>query len=432
MMTDTLSKDLAGIVVLIVAVVLFPGQATAQTVSETDYGTWGISVSELDIPAGSVITDATLTIGGVSSVSADFDVYLLDNPRPGYHQKSKNGFGSVFAGFGHRLSGAVQDGNFICRLGDAENNDSRSFVWNSLTEPFEFTLADGRIVSYTSSLLELLDYAGTGVSFGFGIESTTNTPIEFSSLKLKLTVSSFQSPAADQILEFNYTPQSTHPDPITALRFDGVDDTVVWPWDGSSPLNGFTTSLWVKAESPTVLPRENNTSTNDGWDTRIQHVLFPLNSEVGFAVGTNGIVVYEREYAYFPALAVYAGDVGTGWNHIAVTYQDKQPRIYLNGELVHIGLRSKRTEDFRPARYVGGHESPNVGNFKGCIADIQVWRRALSPAEAAACANGTLEATGLAGHWKLNEGEGSRAFDSSGNGRNGTIYGASWILETTK
>lgn len=36
-----------------------------------------------------------------------------------------------------------------------------------------------------------------------------------------------------------------------------------------------------------------------------------------------------------PALAVYnpgnTTAVGTGWNHVLVVYQDRQPTIYLNG-----------------------------------------------------------------------------------------------------
>ena len=34
---------------------------------------------------------------------------------------------------------------------------------------------------------------------------------------------------------------------------------------------------------------------------------------------------------------------------------------------------------------------------------------------------------GLVGHWRFNEGTGSTAYDSSPEGNNGTIYGASWV-----
>ncbi len=35
--------------------------------------------------------------------------------------------------------------------------------------------------------------------------------------------------------------------------------------------------------------------------------------------------------------------------------------------------------------------------------------------------------TGLVGYWKFDEGSGTTATDSSGNGNTGTIYGATWV-----
>ena len=185
------------------AVSLWSVPTSAQTLPGSDYATWGVLSSQAAISAGKVITDAVLTISGVSPSNATFDVYLLDNPRPGYFEKQKFGVGGVFAGYGAKLTGTMQNGNLVFRLGQQENNDSQSFVWKSFSNPLNFLLADGRTVSYTSALLEMIDYAGSGGSFGIGIESIGNSSISFSSLELKLTVSSYLSASADQILTFS-------------------------------------------------------------------------------------------------------------------------------------------------------------------------------------------------------------------------------------
>ena len=144
----------------------------AERVSGDSYATWGIKSSNLAIPVGSVITEAVLTVKGVSPVDAPFEVYLLNNPKPGYTQIQKDMAGSMFAGHGARLMGTTVGGDYICRLGDFQNNNDQSSVWDSFKNPFNIILADGRAVRYTSALLELVDYTGSGGSFGIGIETS--------------------------------------------------------------------------------------------------------------------------------------------------------------------------------------------------------------------------------------------------------------------
>lgn len=230
------------------AVLLLSVPTTATTLSGSDYATWGILSSQAVIPAGSVITEAELTLYGVSHSNNIFSVYLLDNPRPDYFAAQKFGGDSVFAGYAARLAGTMQDGNFVCRLGQSGNNDSQSFVWNSFAYPFNFQLADGRTVSYTSSLLELMDYIGTGGSFGIGIEANSNTSISFSSIELKLTVSSYLSSSADQILTFSYSPAPESSDGDTGptiLTYEAETASLGGGTAVSSAVDGFTGTGFV-------------------------------------------------------------------------------------------------------------------------------------------------------------------------------------------
>jgi hypothetical protein len=146
------------------------------------------------------------------------------------------------------------------------------------------------------------------------------------------------------------------------------------------------------------------------------------NSGMGLSVGTNGITVVEHSDGYVPALAVYDKAIGDGWNHIAVTYTAKQPRIYLNGTLVHTGLFSPKKNVFAP-RQLGGR---NWGYFQGYVRSVGIWNRALSDAEVLSLSEEKAVKEGLAGYWPLDEGQGNTAQDRSGHTFHATLNGAAW------
>jgi len=404
--------------------------STAATIPVGSYATWGIASDSPDIPEGSIISEATLTIYGVSSSdTADFDVYLLDNPRPGFSEKQKNSLGSKFEGFGTRLTGTIENGNYSCRLGHLDNNDLQSYVWNAFAYPFNFSLADGREISYTSALLELIDYVGTSSFWGFGLESVGNDPFSFSWLKLEITISSYVGQSEDTVLTFTYLPDLSGMQFTNALEFDGKDDAVKLHYP--TPVNNFTLAAWVKAEVPHQIDIEGVTGT--GGFSGQKYLFAPeptggtgstVNGGVGVSVGTNGISVYEYyNSSSIPAIAVYEGYLGTGWNHIAITYTDRQPRIYVNGFLVHIGLNPIRSNSYAPF-WVGGRASaPN--RFMGQVSGVQVWDSPLDDEGVLNAMYGISLTTPVA-QWLFNEGSGMTVFDSSGNGYTGTINDATW------
>lgn len=76
--------------------------------------------------------------------------------------------------------------------------------------------------------------------------------------------------------------------------------------------------------------------------------------------------------------------------------------------------------------------------FYGEISDIQIWNAAWTQADVTFDYNNpqhlatdntasSLALSNLKGYWHLSEGAGSIAFDSSGQGNNGTINGATWL-----
>src|SRR3989442_432948 len=65
------------------------------------------------------------------------------------------------------------------------------------------------------------------------------------------------------------------------------------------------------------------------------------HSAVGFTAGRDGVVVYERAKDLFaPVLA--APQSMPGWSHIALSYRDGEPSLYLNGKLIKTGKRTGR------------------------------------------------------------------------------------------
>jgi hypothetical protein len=291
------------------------------------------------------------------------------------------------------------------------------------------TLAGGSTVSFSSSLLELMDYAGNGRGLGIGIDSAAGEEVVFDSVKLDVTVKTYQGTASSQTLSLAFSEASA--EEAYALQFDGVDDTVDLNYTALA--NTFTMSAWVKATLPHEIDKESITGYPG---VSGQRYLFgctrALDADVagmGVSVGTNGISVYELRPGYMPALAVYSGNLGTGWNHIAVTYTNKQPSIYLNGVLVRTGLTSPRSSVLSSIQVGGNKEYLNYGLFPGLVSDVSVWNYARTQQQIQREMISGLEETktGLSGYWMFDEGDGTTVSDSSPSSNTGTICGAAWI-----
>jgi len=166
-----------------------------------------------------------------------------------------------------------------------------------------------------------------------------------------------------------------------AGSFDGVDDYVSGTntYISAAP-NTFTIEFWSKPTATRNETTESNSgiSGTGGQRYAIKPVWFG-NSDagVGVSVGTNGISVFEHAADYLPSLLVYNVSL-SGWNHIAVVYENKQPRLYLNGNLVRTGLISQRSNVF-PSIIFGDYG--NYGPYQGLLDEVAVYNRALSSAE---------------------------------------------------
>jgi hypothetical protein len=199
-----MEKRTSGIALLVMVgiVVLAGGLSQAGTFSGGQYYVWGIDNSEVDIPVGSIITEAVVTIEGVTGWDNNLHIHLLDNAAVGFKGAADGGAGDHFDNQGVLLSGMDRQlvgGNVVIRLSTVD--DDGSWVWDVYGRPFSRQVADSSVVSYSSALLELIDYAGNGTPLGIGFDSDASN-YGYSGIRLELTVKSYRGAISEQTIAF--------------------------------------------------------------------------------------------------------------------------------------------------------------------------------------------------------------------------------------
>jgi len=240
----------------------------------------------------------------------------------------------------------------------------------------------------------------------------------------------------------------------SGLNFNGTSARVDIPY--TPPTNTFTFMAWVKTSTSITLPAESQSGTAGVTDQR--YVFYPdqrgTDGGAGVSVGTNGVVVTEHGNAYAAPLAVLNRNLGTDWVHVAVTYNGKQPRIFIDGVLRRTGLTSTMPNVHAPKTLAYGWNF-----FAGQIDHVRIFSTALSAANiklamGELCDNGgnngkygycntvcdgmgpscgdssvtdkdALPANEVARLF-MNENSGTTTADASGSSNNGTLIDATW------
>src|SRR5882672_2319273 len=172
---------------------------------------------------------------------------------------------------------------------------------------------------------------------------------------------------------------------LPVVHFDGTNDQLTVP--NIAGTNDF--SIFVVARTSLGIKIDPESDTGVAGGVGEQYLLFDnrtdasiARSGAGVSLGINGISVYEYQKVnsgpdQVPPQAVFAGTVGNGPEILSVTYTARQPKIYLNGNLVRVGLTSLRTNVYAP-REIGGDA---YGYFSGDIAELLMFNRSLSDSE---------------------------------------------------
>jgi len=207
------------------------------------------------------------------------------------------------------------------------------------------------------------------------------------------------------------------------LSFDGVDDYA-----------SVSDSPYFRGSELTIMAWVNIAAVRgSGWQFLIS-IPFSYNS-YGWALiitapGTQVLFTWHWTGGH-KGIFWYEDVTKAGWINIAVTYSESNATaaIYRNGVLM------SSVTGITP--YVKPSSSPLTINFfksiKGLIGEVRIYNRALTQDEISRIYNtGEIIRDGLVLLLDFSEYEGSTAYDKSGYGNNGTIYGAQWVIKKAK
>ena len=162
-----------------------------------------------------------------------------------------------------------------------------------------------------------------------------------------------------------------------------------------SPSTGITVAMWVNASG---------------------------DSEILQKVGGYGAKINTGKFTFYrwggPESHYSTTTITGGWNFLVGTYDGKIHKTYVNGKLEASQADVSSIPTGGSYLYIGGNGSGSYMN--GSLDELHIYNRALSPTEVKAL---YTYAPGPVGYWKMDEGSGGTAYDSSGNGNNGTWGG---------
>jgi len=227
----------------------------------------------------------------------------------------------------------------------------------------------------------------------------------------------------------------------TALSFDGSDDYVDAGSGASLNIgNAITMEAWIYPKAGTeeyFITRRNSAGNQDRY-------------RLGIFNGANKIDLYllRSDNTIITNMGSASAPTLNQWNHIVATYDSATgiARIYLNGVKVAEQTGLSGTIGTDGGKLYIGCRTPTTYLFNGTIDEVRIYNRALSEQEILEhyrnskyylashfgpktnCREdpGSCIDYGLVGYWSFDEGAGTTAYDASGKGNNGTIYGAKW------
>jgi hypothetical protein len=140
-----------------------------------------------------------------------------------------------------------------------------------------------------------------------------------------------------------------------------------------------------------------------------------------FFAGTTGSFVFHAN-TDTPAFTPTMGD----WYLVTGTYDGSYLRLYINNDLIGAVLKTGLLPAGTSSKTVRLGKQQETGNgFDGEMDDVRIYSRALTLTEIGQLhAGGAVSSEGLVGWWKMDEGSGLVAVDSSGNGNTGAIFNA--------
>jgi hypothetical protein len=235
------------------------------------------------------------------------------------------------------------------------------------------------------------------------------------------------------VLNFN-DPTSSFIDKVSGLTFSGVHPTSYSPVPNSQTYAGYfdgsTDTITTNTATTALNPA---TVTVSGW---VNFTNFNNDYQGLFSNGGQGIQMMFRrsgKIAFYILCSggTVGGVVGTAtlvtntWYFVSMTYDSTNgQKVYVNGVLDSSAAANGTPNVTSGTSAIGWQTSSQPARkFAGAISNVTVYGVALTPTQINTLYTGGTISSGLVGQWKLNEGSGTTAIDSSTSGLNGTWAG---------
>lgn len=216
-------------------------------------------------------------------------------------------------------------------------------------------------------------------------------------------------------------------------NFNGTSSTMGGVDYSALASNNFTYEFWVNPNATRLSTPQSNTGIGGVTQQPQRLVISPLwggpsASFAGVSVGTNGISVIEHGSGYAPIPLVWNGTI-SDWVHVAIVYENRTPRLYINGGLVKEGIQSGRATVYPCA---GSYNIWASEYFNGSLDNLRIFN--YSRTQAQIVTDMYLETpantAGMIAHYTFNGGNGNAAIGTN-TGMANTTFSAPTYFDYT-
>lgn len=204
----------------------------------------------------------------------------------------------------------------------------------------------------------------------------------------------------------------------TALKSTAVNHYVSLGTSINDEINtaqAFTVSQWVRRNTRSSLQSFMGVPAGDKF-------WFNFDSD-------NGVRLYQQNLT--PAFTkTNAKITDTEWHHLVGTFNGTTRQIYIDGIVQSYTATNTSTGTLNLNNTFYLVAFPTGNNFIGTVDEPRIWNRALTADEIQKLyLYGQVPRNGLVAEYLFDEASGTTAYDTSGNGNNGTITGATYTTD---